>query len=291
MHGINAPVVERRVRGLDGTEIAYYIGGSGARPFVVAPGLGTPFITWKYLIEELGDEYRIVTWDPRGTYRSATPSDTGHLRLEDHIGDMVSICEAEGLTSFPLGGWSMGVQICLEYNHRFPKSTMALVLIGGAYQHVLSTAFGMPGAGCLVPNALRLARLFIPALGPVASGLLKSGTTMSLLELTGMVTNNIEHFSLMAHQFSSTDWDIYLKLILQLNEHSAASYLQDVKVPALVVAGAQDRLTPISVSREMYRGIPGSRLFVVPRGTHYLVVEYPEMVNLQIRNFLEESAE
>ena len=285
-HGIDAPVRQQRVTGYDGTQIAYYVSGSGPETLVMAPGLGTPFITWKYLIEDFQDQYTIVTWDPRGTYDSAIPSHPDHLLLEDHVRDMVSVCEDAGLGRFHLGGWSMGVQICLEYYHQFPEKPACLMLIGGAYQHVLSTAFDIPGVHGTLKRILCAARTLSPAIGPLATLTLRSRRFIELLGAVGMVTNNRTHFARMAHQLSDTDWKTYLTLIQLLDLHSAAEYLPGIQVPTLVVAGDMDRLTPLSVARRMYEAIPESELFIVRRGTHYLIVEYPEIVNVVLRKFL-----
>ncbi|NOZ00993.1 MAG: alpha/beta hydrolase, partial [Deltaproteobacteria bacterium] len=281
-YGIDAPIREGRVKGWDGTEIAYYVGGSGTDKLVMAPGLGTPFITWKYLIEKLQDRYTIVTWDPRGTYRSAIPSATGRMKIEDHVRDMVSVCEAEGLDRFHLGGWSMGVQICLEYCHQFPQAAQSLMLIAGAFQHVLSTALNVPFSRGILTTALVSARALSPVIGPAASMALRSGRLINILGVAGMVTGNRPHFARMARELSYTDWHTYFDLILQYDRHSAAPYLSSIRIPTLVMAGDSDKLTPMPVSIETHRAIPGSELFVVHRGTHYLLVEFPEVVNTRI---------
>ena len=286
MHGIETPTIQKRVRSYDGTEIAYYLAGTGPEPLVMAPGLGTPFITWKYLARDLDEKYTLVTWDPRGTYDSAIPADPQRLLLEDHVRDMVAVCEAENLTRFAMGGWSMGVQICLEYTHQFPQHPTGLILIGGTYQHVLSTAFAVPGAHETFRSLLRLARTLSPAVGFVASRALRSPGFIEVLGALGMVANNRPHFARMAHQFSDTDWRTFLNLILLLDRHSAADYLPRIRVPTLVIAGNRDMLTPLSVLRRMHRLIPDSRIFEVNQGTHYLVVEYPEIVNVRIKKFL-----
>ena len=85
MYGIDAPISERQVVAHDGTRITYYVAESpnpDAPLLILAPGLGTPFVSWKFIIEEFHDLYTIMTWDPRGTYRSDTPRLLDNLRLE-----------------------------------------------------------------------------------------------------------------------------------------------------------------------------------------------------------------
>jgi len=283
---IHASISERRVAAPDGTRITYYLAGEGERLLVLAPGLGTPFVAWKYLIEEFQDVYRILTWDPRGCYRSEVPRDRARLRLEDHVSDFDAICRAEGFDRFVLGGWSMGVQIALETWHRYPERVRALVLINGAYEHVLSTAFQIPRADRIFGAALRFGKRFGAVLNPAVTFVLSLDATLSLLKHTRLLVENAEFFANVLKAFSTLDWGVYIDLMLLLNEHSAAPYLGTVTVPTLVTAGTGDRMTPVETARQLQAGIPGAELFVVPNGTHYTLTEYPEILNLRIERFL-----
>lgn len=286
MYGIEAPISERQVAGHDGTRVTYYVAGRGGPLLVLAPGLGTPFVAWKYIIEEFHDLYTIMTWDPRGTHRSETPRDLARLRLEDHVRDLDTICCAEGWDRFVLGGWSMGVQIALEAWHRFPDRIRALVLINGAYEHVLRTAFQIPGAERLFTGVLRAARRMGPVLNPSLSFLLSMDATLSFLRHTRLLAENAEFFSRVLKDFSSLDFGVYFQMMLLLNEHSAAAYLPSVTVPTLITAGTGDRMTPVKTAQRAWQLIPGAELFVIPNGTHYSITEYPEILNLRLERFL-----
>ncbi len=280
------PVSRGLVRSADGTVIATYRAGTGPGRMVLAPGLGTPFLTWHYLIEDLGERYTLLTWDPRGTYGSQAPGDPARLGLQDHVSDMVAVCQSAGFERFILGGWSMGVQIALEYAHRHPEAVEGLVLIAGTYEHILDTALGLPGGGKVARGVLAVARLLAPWLGPAIAMGLGSNVTLRLLARTGMLKNNAEFFAGMVREFRTLDFRTYLKMVERLDEHSAAPYLGQVKVPTLIIAGQEDRITPWAKMEALHKAIRGSEFFLVPNSTHYVLVEYPEVVNLRIRSFL-----
>ena len=286
MHGIDAPVREEKFASFDGTRVTYYVAGSGPKILVLAPGLGTPFVAWKYIIEEFQDRYTLLTWDPRGTYRSDPPSGEEALRVEDHAADLAAIRAREGFDRFVLGGWSMGVQIALEYTHRFPAQVRALVLINGAYEHVLTTAFGLPGVEPLGIALLTGGRRVAGLLRPVAFRILRMELMPKLLHAARLVSNATPLFSQMLAEFSHMDWRVYFRMILRLNEHSAAPYLSGVKVPTLVTVGTHDKMTPEHTGRRMSERIPGAQLFVIHHGTHYAMAEYPEVLNLRLERFL-----
>ncbi|MEW6581931.1 MAG: alpha/beta hydrolase [Actinomycetota bacterium] len=62
--------------------------------------------------------------------------------------------------------------------------------------------------------------------------------------------------------------------------------LADVEVPALVVSGAEDPLTPAWMGEELAAGLPRARLVVVPAASHAVMVEAAETVDLAIAAFL-----
>jgi pimeloyl-ACP methyl ester carboxylesterase len=59
-----------------------------------------------------------------------------------------------------------------------------------------------------------------------------------------------------------------------------------VQVPALIISGDRDQLTPVSCAEHMHREIRGSRLQVIPGHTHLVQLERPEVVHAAIDDFL-----
>ena len=64
--------------------------------------------------------------------------------------------------------------------------------------------------------------------------------------------------------------------------------LSTVDVPTLLLAGAEDTLTPVADAELMRRHIPGSRLEVVPRAGHFAIYEQRNAAGKIIREFLDE---
>jgi pimeloyl-ACP methyl ester carboxylesterase len=52
-----------------------------------------------------------------------------------------------------------------------------------------------------------------------------------------------------------------------------------IKVPVLVLVGAQDALTPLAKSQEIADAIPGAKLVVIEESGHCTTMEQPEAVN------------
>jgi pimeloyl-ACP methyl ester carboxylesterase len=66
----------------------------------------------------------------------------------------------------------------------------------------------------------------------------------------------------------------------------STALLGEIRVPTLVVGGAEDELTPPSVMQPMAQGIRGARYVEVPTAGHLCPLEQPDAVNEVVRDFL-----
>jgi len=59
-----------------------------------------------------------------------------------------------------------------------------------------------------------------------------------------------------------------------------------VKVPALIICGESDMMTPVKFANYLGTKIANSRVVVVPQSGHFVLAEQPEAVNKAIEDFL-----
>jgi pimeloyl-ACP methyl ester carboxylesterase len=64
--------------------------------------------------------------------------------------------------------------------------------------------------------------------------------------------------------------------------------LRTTTVPALVVVGEQDTLSPVAQAQEMADALPRGRLAVVPEAGHLSAMEDPEAFGAAVNGFLDE---
>lgn len=72
------------------------------------------------------------------------------------------------------------------------------------------------------------------------------------------------------------------------NVFDVMARLSEISLPALIICGAEDRLTPVKYSQYMHDRLPGSTLHIVPEAGHYVMREQPEIVNAAIEAWLGE---
>lgn len=282
-------VDERHVESFDGTDIAYHVVGEGM-PILLCNGLGGSWKAWSHQISYLSDRYRLISWDYRGLYRSGMPVDREAIRVEHHALDGLRIMEAEGIERAALLGWSMGVQVALEMFRRAPDEVAALVLMAGVAGHPWDTVLNLRAMARMLPPLIRAVRAIPGLADTVTRHVVQWPETVSWAKRLGLAAGTLDEeiFQQLAESFVDLDLGLYLHMLELLGEHDASDVLPDIDVPTLVIVGDRDLFTPRQAAEQMVRAIRGAELMIVPGGTHYVAVEYPELVNLRVEKFLRE---
>ncbi len=271
----------------DGTRLAYVVAGSGPQCIVLAPGLATPPSSYQAIFDHFKSSCRLITWDMRGTFRSAMPKDgVAALTMAHHLQDLEAIVAAEAPPRFVLGGWSAGVQLALAYTAHHLDRVQGLLLLNGGAGHLLDHAFNLPGGKQAPMAALALAKRLAPLINSVAPRLMPTPTFLALLRLCGLVAPQLGHFPQVLREFSQLDFVTYFEMMQHLQAHSAEDALLAKLPPTLVTAGSKDRMTPVASAERMARAISDTRLLILPRGTHYAPIEYAPQVNQAIGDLL-----
>jgi pimeloyl-ACP methyl ester carboxylesterase len=248
-------------------------------------------IAYRRIIERFSDAFRFLCWDARGLFGSSLPARGAQaLRIEDHVADLLRLVEVERVQPAVIGGWSMGVQISLEFAHRRPDLARALVLINGAYGAVLRGAdFGIPGGERSAVALVRALSHAGPALGLAARLVLDRAETLKLMRVLGVAGgrgDEDEFFLDVAREFKRHDFGLYLQMLLNLHRHTAEPLLAKIDLPTLVTCGTRDKMTPPAVARELARKLRRAELVEIAGGTHYTMMEYPEELNRALERFL-----
>ena len=288
---------EKQITAADGTRIAYEVLGRGEKTLVLANGLGGRLYAWEPAVEAFWDQYRLITWDYRGLFGSSSPTSKRKLAVSHHVDDLGAILDAEKIERAVLCGWSMGVQVSLDFAASFPERVAGLVLLNGTHGHVLATGFQPLLSVPFLPKRLhqvldwlqdhpeasrQLARVSRFAVAPTwLFFYLTAGARAR--DVTPLMTRYMD--DVLGPSFPN-----YLRLFQELDAHSTYHLLRFIEAPALVIAGMLDTLTPAYQSREIARRMPNAELIELWRSSHFSMMERPEVVIPAMRRFLEERA-
>ena len=275
----------------DGTRIAYRVYGEGAPTVLLSNGIGCNQVYFDYLIRDLSDRYRVLAWDYRGHVDSDTPADMRNLDVDCCLQDMLAVMEATETGSVVLGGFSMGVQVNFEFYNQHPDRVLGILALCGPYENPLKTFFYLgPIANRLYPLFLHGARRRPKSVGKIWKAILSGPWVLPAGKLVIFNRKAVrrEDFERYQPHIANIDVVTFLQTGAYLQQHSAREVLPRIKVPTLVVAGTQDNFTPISVCRRMYEMIPGAEWFPVKGGSHGALIEFPELIDERVLEFMGE---
>lgn len=271
-----------------------------APAILLVNGLGGNLNTWRYLVRSLAPRHRIVTWDYRGLYASRFPKETrtaaarGEVRLDvaAHADDAVRVMDATGLSRAVLIGWSMGVQLNFELARVATERVSGLVQIcGTAGRSIATTVLGKAGLS-VIPPLMDLMRAATERHGSWLARVASSQLALQLVKVLGVVAPSLDErlAADIVRDFVRLDFDVYNKILMSLGEHDASDVLPRLAIPTLVVAGTRDAMTPLAISEQLARSIPGAELVVMQGGSHYLPIEFPDALSEAVLRFLERIA-
>ncbi|GAA0540393.1 alpha/beta fold hydrolase [Paractinoplanes ferrugineus] len=215
--------------------------------------------------------HRVVVPDLRGYGHGPAAGDV--TRLGDFATDLAAHLDAEGIDRAVVGGVSMGGQIAMEFYRRFPARVAGLILVDTS-----------PVPDDEAGRAWRY---------EMAERLLTEGMTVYADEaLEKMITPY--------HVLAKPDVAAHVtRMMLATPPHGAAAALRgrarrpdyrptlaSVRVPTLVLVGAEDVFTPVADAELIHELVPGSELVVIERAGHLPGLEQAERVNEVILKFL-----
>ena len=270
------------VRSRDGTGIRAWCNDGDGEPVLLCNGLGAPPAAWPRVIaRESG--YRVVTWSHRGLHGSEHPADRQRVRVEDHVDDARAVLEEFGLDRVTLLGWSLGVNVAFELALEDPARVTGVLAVAGVPGGSFDALFGAHG----VPRPLR-ARVgrasswLLPVVGPlaplVAATLPASEDALSAAAYRA-VAKEFAHLGTLGavvREFSRHDWRWYRHLAVGVAEHAPLE-VSGVTCPVTFLAGRFDSLVDPREVRTAARTIPGAQ-YEELRGTHFLPLQYPEVM-------------
>lgn len=258
---------------LNGIDINYLIDGedTGRGTIVLINGLADDLLSWGFQVPALVEAgYRVLRFDNRGIGQSDKPA--GPYSSRQLADDAKALVDHLGISGFHLMGVSMGGMISQEY---------ALAYGGDLKSLTLACTYGKADAFCQTMFAMwadLAARIDVPFVM----------RDVALWAFTGPFFNErpadaAEFAAAMAALDMSLE--AYLAQLAVIQAHDAIGRVGAIGVPTLVLAGEEDILIPVRLSKELQQAIPGSAWKTVPGG-HACLWESPDPFNAAFLDFV-----
>jgi pimeloyl-ACP methyl ester carboxylesterase len=252
-------------------------------PYVIEAGRGPALVLlhafplnasmWSAQREALGESYRVICPDQRGF--GGTQLGHDDPSLDEVADDVVAMLDARKVDTCVLGGLSMGGYVAMALLRRHPERVRGLVLAD-----TKAGADSPEGAA----NRLRIAEQVVAdgnaqlLLDEVLPTLVGDTTKESRPLVFGRVKALVERAPAYAVAWAQR---------AMAARPDSFDTLRAVSVPALVVVGAEDAISPPADAQAMADAIPGARLVTIPDAGHLTAVEAPDAFASAVREFLD----
>lgn len=259
---------------VNGIVINYQIDGddTGRGTIVLINGLADDLLSWGFQVPALVEAgYRVLRFDNRGIGQTDRPAGPYTSRLL--ADDTKALVDHLGITGFHLMGVSMGGMIAEEYAlaHGGDLKSLTLACTYGRADPFCQTMFAMwadLARAIDVPFVMRDVALWAftgPFFEQRPGDAAEFAAAMASLDMS---------------------LDAYLAQLAVIQKHDALARASGIKVPTLVLAGEEDILIPVRLSRKLQQAIPGAEWKTVPGG-HACMWETPEPFNNAFLDFVQ----
>jgi pimeloyl-ACP methyl ester carboxylesterase len=245
----------------DGVSIHYEVHGQQGPVLLLTHGYSATSEMWKGQIDAFSKNHRLVLWDMRGHGQSDYPENPSAYSEAHTVADIAALLDAVGAKRGIIGGLSLGGYMSLAFYRAHPERASALLIIdtGPGFKkddareawnkRALDTAARLDREGLAMLKAASRERA--DASHRDATGLARAAR--------GMLTQR---------------------------DARVIEVLPEIKVPSLVVVGADDAPF-LAASDYMAAKIPGAKKVVIPAAGHAVNIDQPQAFVDAVLPFLE----
>lgn len=235
---------------------------TGTTPVLFLHGVGSDKSVWEPQLAWFGRSRRAVAIDYPGYGESEFRAGLTH---DDFAATALAVLDALEIERAHICGLSLGGVVAIALHHRARDRSASLILADSFAVHPEGTAIferSVAASG----NMAAMAAARTPAIvANGASDALRRGleTTMAAIDPAAF------------RQGAEAVW------LADQRDRVAA-----IDVPALILVGSEDRVTPPALSRELAALIAGSKLVEIADAGHLANIEQPDAFNAAVDDFL-----
>ena len=233
----------------DGVKIYYEVHGSGP-VLMLTHGYSSTSAMWQGQVAALSKHHKLVLWDMRGHGLSDYPDDPASYSEALTVADMAALLDEVSAESAIVGGLSLGGYMSLAFHRAHPERVRALLIID-------------TGPGFKKDDARDAWNTRAHA---TADRFEREG--LAVLQSASRERSSVSHRDASGLARAARG-------MLTQRDAAVMLSLPDIKVPSLIVVGADD--TPfLAASDYMAAKIPGAAKVVIPAAGHAVNIDQPQ---------------
>jgi 3-oxoadipate enol-lactonase len=245
-------------------------GPEGAPALLLLHSLGTEARVWEPQARALAGPFRVIRPDLRGHGLSATTPGPGSIAT--FARDALAVMDALGIATVHVGGLSIGGMVAQALAAAAPGRIASLILA--------DTAMAIPPPAFWRDRAATVRARGMAAIADAVVARWVTPTALAAPETDGLramlLRTDPEGYAAAAEAIATAD----------LSETTSA-----LRVPALVLVGAEDQATPPAAAAALAAAIPGAQLIQINGAAHIPTHEQAAAVTTAMRRFLLKESE
>ncbi len=259
----------------NGINIYYEIHGEG-EPLVLIGGYGADSSAWFLQVPVFSREYKVITFDNRGTGRSDKPDVPYTIKMM--AADVKGLLDALNINAAHIWGPSMGGLIAQEFAIRYPKCVISLILgcthCGGT--HAITH-----------PMAANRKLFDEERIKQLTERQIMEGTLPFLCnpEFIDKHHDIIEEWLTKKSEYP-TPIHGYKQQAEAVMGHDTYDRLPRIKAPTLIIQGSDDMAVPMANANVLASRIPNTEIAILKGLRHTFFVEGAQEANRIILDFL-----
>jgi pimeloyl-ACP methyl ester carboxylesterase len=253
-------------------KIHYLEAGRGA-PVILLHGSGGEGARWLPTMQGLAPDFRVIAPDQIGWGSSDKPLTIYHGGVFAEF--LARFMKEIGVPKAALIGQSMGAGVALQMAVKYPQLVERMVLVNGGG---FTAPNDPPRAGAPDWHARQIAN---------AGTLAESREYLEKMYYNhGLITDELVEHNLILRLRSAYPAEAVQTANARGLGNLTEEEVRGIKVPTLLVWGANDKLSPPANADKLNAAISGSRKVLIDKAGHYPFIEHPDQFNAAVREFL-----
>lgn len=252
-------------------DINYSLEGDGRGTIVLVNGLADDLNTWELQVPDfLSAGYRVLRYDNRGVGQSSAPPGPYSSRML--ADDAKALVDEFGIQGFHMLGVSMGGMIAQEYALAYPADLATVTF---------ACTYAAPGPFCSRMFSMWHDMAPVNGVPFIMRDVFLWAFTVPFFEDCPDDAASFE--SEMAAMTMPVE--AYLAQLEVIRNHDTTERLGALSVPTLVLAGEEDILIPVRLSKQLHALVPGAE-WATTKGGHACMWEHPAPFNATYLDYL-----
>lgn len=258
---------------------------------ILSSGIGCGPVFMNRIAEELAKDHRVIYWDFRAHGDSAQAPDGAGYSIEDHAADLDAVVRTWCTKDTPLlmVGFSMGVQITIEWTRRQPNRADAYVFLLGVPRNPMHRTVLLRKEAAKLADAIagRGGRA-LRAVHPWIKRALRTKATYRLARKAGFVEKACpqQQFLDFVSYATAVSPDAYLQCAAGLLRHDATDVFERIQQPIYMLAAEDDVLINAEDSRSFADKMPNAKFEALRFTSHAGTLEYGPYFAGAVRRYL-----